>query len=127
MGQLAGQTVKLFGDNKELFAWPILMLGIGPDGKPAVVQVAPGGATVLVFPSGTPDCTPIADSSNADVPIGAKNWSFAILTGTGTVTINSKSFVVSAGYSQSSLTTLAGRVINVATDAASTAVIYFET
>lgn len=124
--QLAGFTVKLFGQFRDLFAWPVIQLGIGPDGLPVPLQASSSGGAMLSFPSGTPTLVPISASSNTTIPLGAKNWTFAILTGTGTVMINSVSVAVAAGYSQSSITTLAGHTINVATDSASTGVVYYE-
>lgn len=126
MANLAGVLVKVLGRWTELGYWPVLQAGIGPDGNPVLFQASSSGGASLAFPSGTPTLVSIAASSNTTIPTGAKNWTLAILTGTGTVMINSVSVAVSAGYSQSSLTTLAGHTINVATDSGSTGVVYYE-
>lgn len=42
---LQGNQVLLFGDQKDINAWPVVMLGIDPNGQPQPVAVSTGGAS----------------------------------------------------------------------------------
>lgn len=78
--------------------------------------------------TGTPVQTPIAASTNQTIPIGAKNWWYAILTGSATIAISgSGSITVAAPYTYTSRTILAGATVNVAAAASSSAAIGWDT
>jgi len=43
MSDLNGITVAVFGRLAALFAWPVLLVGIGPDGNPKPIAVGATG------------------------------------------------------------------------------------
>lgn len=122
--QLAGFTVKLFGLARDLFAWPVIQLGIGPDGKPVPLQASSGGGAISAAQSVTPHASIVVPASTSQViPTGAKGWTVTVLTGTATV---NGAAAMPAGFSDSDpYTTLAD--ITVTPDAASTAYVRWNT
>lgn len=80
-----------------------------------------GGGGSAAAP-GTPHVVLVAASGSQAIPIGAKEWSFVFLTGTGTV----NGIAVPAGLGDSGQNKLAA-TITIATNAASTAYVRWNT
>lgn len=80
---LQGNQVLIFGGEKDIYAWPVVMLGIDPNGQPQPVAVSTsGGATAAPLV-----CTPVffhvANSGSTTIPTTAKRWAVNFV-GSGT-------------------------------------------
>lgn len=111
------------------FAWPTIMLGIDANGNPQPFGVGTpsggGGGGIPVTPqSVTQQPSVIVPASTSQViPIGAKEWTVSVLTGTATV---NGAAGCPAGFSDGSTQTLLNTV-TITTAATSTAYVRWAT
>lgn len=79
----------------------------------------------IQYPSGTPVITLVGASLAFDIPKGSRGWSFSILTGSATVTVEGQTPVtVPAGFSDNDLATILKK-ITITTAAASSAYVRY--
>lgn len=119
---LSGILLRILGRKVSLSAWPVLQVGLDPNGNPTPVQVTSSGTAAAQ--SVTPHASIVVPASTSQViPTGAKGWTVTVLTGTATV---NGAAAMPAGFSDSDpYTTLAD--ITVTPDAASTAYVRWNT
>ena len=82
---LSGQTVPVAGSQKDLFAWPTVMVGYTAAGVPVPVQVSSSGAPVPASATGTYTYFHVSASGSLSggIPVTAKRWAVNFV-GTGT-------------------------------------------
>lgn len=79
MSTIGSFTVSLFNAARSLFNWPVVVIGIGPDGKAYPMAVNPDGSLPPSTGAGTARTTQIivaTDSSYSPVGAGAKSVAF---------------------------------------------------
>jgi hypothetical protein len=85
---LDGLVVGIVNRACALFKWPIVVLGLGPNGQPLPVQVDASGNVIVSGGAGsgtTFATTFLTATGNGSIPIGVKKYSFAVLGGTVTL------------------------------------------
>jgi hypothetical protein len=97
MNTLNGITVKILTRIAQIFAWPVIICGIGPSGQPVPVNVDANGNIAPDAGGVTPNFPGVGAGANGSIPTGAKGWTFTMLSGTGTFGGRN----VSAGFSDS--------------------------
>lgn len=123
--QLNDLVTTIAGKIRGLFAWPTVIVGMNGD-TPVPLSVNSTGS-VITDSSGSATVTQhsavVSASGSGSIPIGAKNWSFTVLTGTATF---NGAASLPAGFSDSDTGVLAV-AIAYSTDAASTAYVRYAT
>lgn len=113
----------------KIFGWPTIMCGVNPSGDPVPMQTDATGNVIIagVIPVTPQTVTRVPFSIGASgtqaIPIGAKGYSFSVITGTagdGTVT------GMPAGYSQGDPNTLVAG-FTLTTQSASSVLGYYNT
>lgn len=81
---IGNETVGLFGRIRNLFAWPVLIVGVDSTGKLILpIVVGAGGGIVPGVPVGTYVEFHVANSGSTTIPTTAKRWGVNFV-GTGT-------------------------------------------
>ena len=125
MNTLNGLTVKILARAAQVFAWPVVLCGIAPGGNPAPLNADASGNIITTAGAGqsvTPNIAAVGASGSGSIPIGAKGWTFTVLSGTATL----GGVPVAAGFSDSDPNTLVAE-INYTTGASSSAYVRYNT
>lgn len=129
MGALDGLVVLIKDIRAKIYSWPVIICGVDSNGNPVPFGASPasggGGGGIPVTPqSVTQQPSVIVPASTSQViPIGAKEWTVSVLTGTATV---NGAAGCPAGFSDGSTQTLLNTV-TITTAATSTAYVRWAT
>ena len=125
MNTLNGLTVKILSRAAQVFAWPVILCGINPGGNPGPLNIDASGniiTTAGAQQSVTANIAAVEAGDGGSIPVGAKGWTFTVLSGTATF----GGVSVAAGFSDSDANTLVA-AINYSIGASSSAYVRYNT
>lgn len=92
---LQGQSLPVLGSNRDLYEYPVVVVGTDADGKPVNLG-APGGGIAPGSSVGTYVQFHVANSGSTTIPITAKRWAVNFI-GTGTANTFGSNTAVTGG------------------------------